>query len=316
MYNNNQNYYGQPIGGSYGGYRPQYPIQQRKIINNNTLLSPEEMKRIQKDSNEFNLNISPIEYLKSACVHRDQSGQLTIDPDDNESVKCRICGKSFKLLDLSDEEIVNKIIDEFVSLGETIKLSYVDIPSQMREYFKFLPFVEKFRQLTQIALKSYDNYAKQNNIQSYGSNQSLAYRYHNIYNQPYFRGVSPNAPYQNNFAMNSYNQQPYEIFIGNDNIQYARYADGTMIPLNQQYQQPHDQNYSVNNDYQYPSVFNNQSHSLYQQQQPIYNQQQYQQQPIYNQQQYQQPVNSKHHIATDVNGDTVKYDPVTGNQIK
>lgn len=313
MYYNNNNYYGQPIGGNnFGSFRPQYPIN--KIpMNNNVLLSVEEINRLQKNNTDFNLNISDIEFLKSACVHRDQSGNLTIEATDDERVRCKICGKSFKMTSLSDTEIVNKIIDDFISLGETIKLSYVDIPVELREYFKFLPFAEKFRKLSEIALKSYENYAKQNNIQNYASNQSLAYRYQNIYNQPYFRGNMSGGPYQtNNFMANSYNNQPYEIFIGADNVQYARYADGVIIPINNNIpqQQPYNNNqsYSVvtEADGTY-AVYPNGSKVLLQPNNNV---------PPNNFQvtQPQQPYNNVQH-NTDVNGRNFRTDPVTGKEI-
>lgn len=125
--------------------------------NYNILLTKEELEKINKSLGE----ISEINKLRSLCCHRDEDNKLTIEATDDDKIKCKVCSKEFEMFNLSDSKNVNDTIDKFISLMETVKLSYVDIPDNLKEYFTFLSYDSK--EICRKALESYDNFHKNNN---------------------------------------------------------------------------------------------------------------------------------------------------------
>ena len=72
MYENNFNPYQQQPGFGFGGVSMNYgqPVE-RKVKN---VLTPEEMAQLQQKCNQFSLNLTDEEILKSRCNHRNQNG--------------------------------------------------------------------------------------------------------------------------------------------------------------------------------------------------------------------------------------------------
>ena len=123
----------------------------------NIFLTKEELEKVNKSLGE----ISEIDKLRSLCCHRDENNQLTIEATDDDKIKCKVCCKEFEMFNLKDSKNVNDTIDKFISLMETVKLSYVDIPDNLKEYFTFLSYDSK--EICRKALESYDNFHKNNN---------------------------------------------------------------------------------------------------------------------------------------------------------
>ena len=252
--NNYQN--NQPInGGVFRGMNNAFQGRQPNLTSN-TLLTTEEMNLLQRDNSKFNLFVSEMDYTKAKCVHRDKSGNITLENVEDGYVRCGICNKKFKMHTLNDTEKIKETLDNFTGLCETIKLAYVDIPYEYGNYFQFLPLTEKLYELAKIAERSFERFSSANGVNNYNVNNNITARYNNIMGGHYpYSQYQYNNGYQNQFQGNPYPQQGFQ-------------------------QNNYEQN-SVNNN-QLPNGFNG---------------------------------NNNNNVATDVNGNKIVTDNVTGNQI-
>lgn len=157
----------------YNGITPQ---QMPKRTN---VLTDDEIKKLQSNREQFSLAISDDEHLRAICNHRAADGMgdaLDQDPEDptGVGVVCRICGQKFTpIMTDSPEDYVQQITTDFINLLQTIKIMFVDFPSDAaREFFDIIPMASKTPKLFKLAatnLAKYDNY----NVYGYqGANTS------------------------------------------------------------------------------------------------------------------------------------------------
>ena len=171
-FNNNPNGYGFNYGQPVQQFNGVAPQNMPKIQN---VLTEEEMKKIMGTRDQFSLAITEDEHLRAICNHRGTEGDaLETDPTDGSTVICKICGQKFTPIATdSPAEYVQNITDEFVNMLQTIKIMFVDFPSDAaRTFFDIIPMAQKAPKLFAMAAKNlakYENYGMfgyQNNSQS------------------------------------------------------------------------------------------------------------------------------------------------------
>ena len=144
----------------------------------NAFLTKEEIEKIRKNAVNSINNINNIDRLIALCNHRDENDMLSAEnlaDDSNSKVICTICNKEFDLINLKKLDEVDKIINDFKSLMETIKLSYVDMPYELRYYLEFLPMLDKVKDLATLSLNSLNNKCNKENYspRNYHSTYSI-----------------------------------------------------------------------------------------------------------------------------------------------
>lgn len=204
MFNNGMN--GNNGNFNYGGVQPQ---------KNNNVLTPEEIAKLQKKTQEFSLAITEEEMLRGICTHRSPDGMsdtLIIDPITGEAT-CSICGYKFKPID-PDTNIddIKDDIERILNIIQTIKLMYVDLPpAAAKEYFPIIPLIEKIPQFFEFAVKNMNKH-EMNGAWNYGNRGMGAV---NMYNslQNMFNGFgfggNPNMMGQMNNGQNMYDPNMY-----------------------------------------------------------------------------------------------------------
>lgn len=150
--------YGTP-GYMYQGMTPQQQVKQ------NNVLTPEQIKQLQQNQEQFSLSITQEEYWRGICNHRTADGfndALVEDPNTG-CVTCTICGYTFKPLDPNVSlDSIKDSVEVIIDILQTIKLLYVDLPDEAaKEYFQIIPLIGKIPQLFEFAAK---NMAKHDNI--------------------------------------------------------------------------------------------------------------------------------------------------------
>ena len=153
--------------------QPQYQfngIAPQAMPKRNNVLTDEEIKKLQSNRTQFTLTISEDEHLRAICNHRTADGlndALEYDPADPNAVVCKICGQKFiPIATDSPADYVQNITDEFINLLQTIKIMFVDLPTDAaKTFFDIIPMAAKTPELFAIASK---NLAKYENYGVYG----------------------------------------------------------------------------------------------------------------------------------------------------
>lgn len=145
-------------------------VQPQQMPKRNNVLTDEEIKKIQANRTQFTLTITEDEHLRAACNHRTADGMndaLEADPNDPNAVVCKVCGQKFTpIMTDSPAEYVESITNEFINLLQTIKIMFVDLPTDAaRQFFDIIPLAKKTPELFSIAAK---NLAKYENYGVYG----------------------------------------------------------------------------------------------------------------------------------------------------
>ena len=155
MNNMYPNGYAMPMGAGY----PQPAAQQTG--GNTNWLSPDKVARLKKDNTQFSLSVSDEELLRGQCNHynSDRTSALVENPDG--SYTCSICGDSFNVHTGTTEDVKNAV-QLVLDYMNTCKTSYLSLsPDAALTYFQIIPFLKKFPDLYDLAIK---DYAKHNNI--------------------------------------------------------------------------------------------------------------------------------------------------------
>lgn len=124
------------------------------------ILNDEEYDKLEKAMNPpFSLSIKKIEVLKASCTHRSKDGEDSLlIPNEDDTCTCKLCKRKIKPFD-ADEEQVQEIIDNVISLIETIKIRFVDMPVEAGKIvYSIIPMLEKLPTLYEIANKSFTKY--------------------------------------------------------------------------------------------------------------------------------------------------------------
>lgn len=249
-YNPQQGYYNQGMPQMYA------PLPSAKMTQ---VLSKEEMNELRQNSSAFNLMIEPIEFKRAVCTHKN-NGQITLlDVDGAGRVQCEICQEEFTLVNL-DQDQVREIVDSFLSVLQTIKTYYLDIPEDyVQRLFKMIPLVKKVPGLYQIALSNWQKYNKDDGLMQ--GNNPYGFNALNMITGGMFGGnmMGMGYPQQQYPQQPQYVQQPQYGQPQFQQPQYnaqPQYQNGGMspfmmgAPLPQQGMQPQQQYQPAPGNYQ------------------------------------------------------------------
>lgn len=157
-YNPTGMYMPQGSGFQFMGGQP----QPQKI---NNVLTNEEIQRLITKENQFSLQLTETEVLRSKCNHRtaDGLGDAIVE-DANGISTCQICGYQFKPIDANTSaEVIQDAVLTILDMLQTIKLLYIDLPNEAAsEYFQIIPLIEKIPKLFDYAVKDYAKHTQFN----------------------------------------------------------------------------------------------------------------------------------------------------------
>lgn len=221
MFDANQQPMMQPMGGfAYNGFQGQ-PQATQKF---NNVLTAEQIKRLQQNTEQFQIGLTEEEMLRAVCNHRSADGMSDALVFDKMTgiARCTICGYEFRPSDASESiENIKDAVDRVVDYIQTVKIMYYDFPaSAAQEYFPIIPLLNKLPKLFEFAAKnmskheaygwSYNNYnmgAVQmlNNLNSMFGGMNMGYQ------QPMAQPQMAAPQFQQAPAMNPFNmQQPMQ----------------------------------------------------------------------------------------------------------
>ena len=197
MNNMYPNGYAMPMGAGY----PQPAAQQTG--GNTNWLSPDKVARLKKDNTQFSLSVSDEELLRGQCNHynSDRTSALVENPDG--SYTCSICGDSFNVHTGTTEDVKNAV-QLVLDYMNTCKTSYLSLsPDAALTYFQIIPFLKKFPDLYDLAIKDYAKHNNINPMQAQNGMNTFA-MYANLINSPMYAqpGMMGGMP------MGGYPQQP------------------------------------------------------------------------------------------------------------
>ena len=86
-----------PFTGMMGGVSP--TNQAVAGVKVNSWLTPETINSLRKDGAQFTLALSEEDIARAQCNHRNQDGTPSLNPNDDGSCKCSICGYTFNITD-------------------------------------------------------------------------------------------------------------------------------------------------------------------------------------------------------------------------
>ena len=155
MYNN---YFNNQFPAQYGVG----PMQVPKAKNTQPL-TPEMISKLRSSGDSFNISVSQEDLWRAACTHK-ENGQPTLvsegvnEKTGNDILRCTICGKTFELVDASNEE-VQAAVDLICNLLQTSKTMYLDAPANLiTQYYQMLPLLEMFPKLYERSQKNFAMY--------------------------------------------------------------------------------------------------------------------------------------------------------------
>lgn len=155
MFETNQQPMMQPMGGyNYQGFQGQ-PQATQKF---NNVLTPEQIKRLQQNTEQFQIGLTEEEMLRAVCNHRSADGMSDSLVFDKMTgiARCTICGYEFRPAD-SGESIDNikDAVERVIDYIQTVKIMYYDFPaSAAQEYFPIIPLLMKLPKLFEFAAKN------------------------------------------------------------------------------------------------------------------------------------------------------------------
>jgi hypothetical protein len=155
MFDQNQQPMMQPMGGyAYNGFQGQ-PQATQKF---NNVLTAEQIKRLQQNTEQFQIGLTEEEMLRAVCNHRSADGMsdsLVFDKMTGVA-RCQICGYEFRPADSSESiENIKDAVERVIDYIQTVKIMYYDFPaSAAQEYFPIIPLLNKLPKLFEFAAKN------------------------------------------------------------------------------------------------------------------------------------------------------------------
>lgn len=178
--------------GFYGGT----PVWQPQSVNVDTrsfcqTLTEEEMKSLEKAQEEFTLGISREDQLRAICMHRDINGRSMLDLDSVTGMaKCKICGKSFNVVDNCSDQDIQNAVDNLIDILQTTKTLYVDMPAEAaKKFYTILALLEKVPGLYKVSVENFNKHENAMSNWRVGQNSAVA-EYNMLYG-----GMNPAMPY-------------------------------------------------------------------------------------------------------------------------
>ena len=155
MFDANQQPMMQPMGGyAYNGFQGQ-PQATQKF---NNVLTAEQIKRLQQNTEQFQIGLTEEEMLRAVCNHRSVDGMSDALVFDKMTgiARCTICGYEFRPADAGENiENIKDAVDRVIDYIQTVKIMYYDFPaSAAQEYFPIIPLLAKLPKLFEFAAKN------------------------------------------------------------------------------------------------------------------------------------------------------------------
>ena len=120
-------------------------------FNDSLILTEEEIKSLEKAQEEFTLGISRENQLR-ASMHRDINDRSMLDFETGIA-KCKICGKSFNVVDSISKRDIKKAKQKLIGVLLTTKILYLDMPENIAKYsLKLVCTLEKVPLLHKIVI--------------------------------------------------------------------------------------------------------------------------------------------------------------------
>lgn len=227
MYSNN----------GYLNYQYQNGGGNRMVVTNN--LSPDEITALRQNQSNLVLGIDQVDYMKGACNHHDNNGNITCTMNQDGSYTCNICGEKFYYMSYSQQDLEDTV-SRMLDYLQTMKMMFVDLPPEAaKTFFQIIPLIKKLPKLYEVANSNFSKYEAYGNgsiypqyvnpytmINNLTHGGMMGYGINNGYLSPYSmygNGVYYNAPMNpagNNFmtppqspygfnGQNYYGQQVY-----------------------------------------------------------------------------------------------------------
>ena len=145
----------QPMGGyNYQGFQGQ-PQATQKF---NNVLTAEQIKRLQQNTEQFQIGLTEEEMLRAVCNHRSADGMSDSLVFDKMTgiARCTICGYEFRPSDANESiENIKDAVERVIDYIQTVKIMYYDFPaSAAQEYFPIIPLLNKLPKLFEFAAKN------------------------------------------------------------------------------------------------------------------------------------------------------------------
>ena len=123
-------------------------------------VTPELSKMLLQQNSDLDVRISNIDKIRSWCTHKEHgTGRPALVENADGSVTCRICGETFNLVDLSNEEEIKKHVVDIVNDMNTVKAAYADIPEEFeKSYMQIIPLLAKLPDLAKRAVQNFGMY--------------------------------------------------------------------------------------------------------------------------------------------------------------
>ena len=144
------NNFGTPYGGTFNGttYGNTAPTQPTMT----QLLTPEEIGKIRKSPQAFNVKLTEDEYLRSLCTHKDEKGNICVEKLGDGRFHCPICNATFNLIDLNtNKETIDNIALNMEDLFQSIKTYLPNPTKDMRNIYMMIAYFHKVGMLWDIA---------------------------------------------------------------------------------------------------------------------------------------------------------------------
>ena len=173
-YPQNNNY-----GYSYSSPRP--------MPGNNQQLTKDAVNVLRQEADEINLKVDQKEIWAAICTHRDPStGASTLVSNPDGSYTCSICKETFRFVEYTEEEVIEKVND-VLNILQTAKTLYIDAPIKMTEnYYQVILLLKRLHTLYARAIKNFARYEDVNIPANQISNGYFGFNaLSNIMNNPY-----------------------------------------------------------------------------------------------------------------------------------
>ena len=209
-YNNNMN-----MGMSYN--------QNMRMPKMTQPVTKEMAKMLRGNVPAFSLELTKEDAVRSMCTHKDVDNNNIIAIGENHNPNsygdsvCHVCGETFNLVDLTEEEVTNAV-NAVIDILQTTKTYYVDMPSSVVEnYFIIIEFLKKLPKLYMMAVNDFNKH--ENAMMNPISNPFGFNAYNNL--------VSPGAYGGMGMGNNMMNQQ---MMMNNDPYMNQGYNQMGMNP--------------------------------------------------------------------------------------
>lgn len=173
-YPQNNNY-----GYSYSSPRP--------MPGNNQPLTKDAVNVLRQEADEINLKVDQKEIWAAICTHRDPTtGASTLVSNPDGSYTCSICKETFRFVEYTEEEVIEKVND-ILNILQTAKTLYIDAPIKMTEnYYQVILLLKRLHTLYARAVKNFARYEDVNIPANQISNGYFGFNaLSNIMNNPY-----------------------------------------------------------------------------------------------------------------------------------